>query len=159
MPSKCIFSIPHRNYSSPLIHTHTEGGGFLDVQDYASHTLPPPMHFDVKPDGQIYSIAIFHELHCLMHLSGFVDKLVMQIRAREFTLDVGEIAHNDHCVNYIRNALMCCGDTTLEGQSQAKELEHVEGTDGTGAVHMCRNFDEISAWATQHRVSEWKENL
>ncbi|KAF1918579.1 hypothetical protein BDU57DRAFT_203922 [Ampelomyces quisqualis] len=135
------------------------GGGFLDVQDYTSHTLPPPMHFDQNPGGQIYSIAVFHELHCLMHLSSYVDQLVMQIRNRDFTLDESDVGHNDHCFNYIRNALICCGDTTLEGQSQAKMFEHIAGTDGTGAVHVCRNYDEISAWATKHRITDKKEAL
>jgi hypothetical protein len=117
------------------------------------------MHFGQNPSGQIYSIAVFHELHCLMHISSYVDHLVMQIRNRGFTLDEGDLGHNDHCFNYIRNALICCGDTTLEGQSQAKMFEHIAGTDGTGAVHNCRNYDEISAWATKHRITDKKEAL
>jgi hypothetical protein len=60
---------------------------------------------------------------------------------------------------YIRNALMCCGDTTLEGQSQAKMFEHIAGTDGTGAVHVCRNYDEISTWAEKQRTTDGKEVL
>ena len=53
---------------------------------------------------------------------------------------------------------MCCGDTTLEGQSQAKMFEHVAGTDGTGAVHVCRSFEELSAWAEGKRVTDEKES-
>jgi hypothetical protein len=117
------------------------------VPDYTIHSLPPPMHYPQAPGKHVYTIAVFHEMHCLMHISESIDKLVMQIRNKDFVLDEGTIGHNDHCFNYLRNALMCCGDTTLEGQSQAKMFEHIAGTDGTGAMHVCRNYEEISAWA------------
>lgn len=117
------------------------------------------MHFDNTGDKEVYSIAVFHEMHCLMHISAYIDKLVMQIRNKDFAIDEGAIGHNDHCFNYLRNALMCCGDTTLEGQSQANMFKHVSGTDGTGAVHMCRNYDEIYAYAERKRVVDAKENL
>jgi hypothetical protein len=107
---------------------------------------------------EVYSMAVFHELHCLMHINGFVDQLVMKIRRKEWTLDEGEIAHNDHCFNYIRNALLCCGDTTLEGQTQTPELKNIPGTDGTGAVHICRNYDEIFKYAEDVRLADDKGN-
>ncbi|KAH8724167.1 hypothetical protein GQ44DRAFT_740603 [Phaeosphaeriaceae sp. PMI808] len=133
------------------------GEGFLDIPDYKSYVLPPPMHFKGLPGMEVYSIAVYHELHCLMHIAFFMDKLIMKIRNKDFTMDEGEIGHNDHCFNYLRNAVMCCGDTTLEGQSQAKMFEHVAGTDGTGAVHVCRNFDEIFAWAERRNITDGKE--
>jgi len=117
------------------------------------------MHFETAPGKEVYTIAVFHELHCLMHLSGYIDKLVMQIRKKDSTLDEGAIWHNDHCFNYLRNALLCCGDTTLEGQAQTPELEGVAGTDGTGAVHICRNFDEIKAYAEKTRLTDAKEHF
>jgi hypothetical protein len=142
-----------------MTNTQKGGGGFLQVPDYKSYTLPKPMYFETIPDQPIYNIAVFHEMHCLMHMAGYIDKLVMQIRNKDLTIDEGLVGHNDHCVNYLRNALMCCGDTTLEGQSQAKMFEHIAGTDGTGAVHVCRNYDEISAWAEKQRATDGKEVL
>jgi hypothetical protein len=131
----------------------------MQVPEYESYTLPLPTHFELSPDQHIYNIAVFHEIHCLMHMSGYIDKLIMQIRNKDFTIDESLVGHNDHCVNYLRNALMCCGDTTLEGQSQAKVFEHIVGTDGTGAVHVCRSYDDIRAWAEKRRVTEGKEGL
>ncbi|KAF2851591.1 hypothetical protein T440DRAFT_447799 [Plenodomus tracheiphilus IPT5] len=128
------------------------GDGFIDVPEYKSYTLPPPMHYPETPGQEVYAIALFHQLHCLMSISGFMDKLVMQIRQRDFTLSEGEVDHNDHCFNYLRNAIMCCGDTTLEGQSQAPMFKDTPATDGNGAVHICRNYDEIAAWAVQHKL-------
>ncbi|KAH9866003.1 hypothetical protein J1614_008567 [Plenodomus biglobosus] len=128
------------------------GDGFVHVPDHMSYTLPPPMHYPETPGQEVYAIALFHELHCLMSISGFMDKLVLKIRQRDFTLSEGEVDHNDHCFSYLRNAIMCCGDTTLEGQSQTPMFKNTPGTDGTGAVHICRNYDEIFAWASQHKL-------
>ncbi|CBX98577.1 hypothetical protein IAQ61_007796 [Plenodomus lingam] len=128
------------------------GNGFLNIPNYADYNLPPPMHFHATPGQQIYAIALFHELHCLMSISGFMDKLVLQMRRKDFTLFDEEIEHNDHCFNYLRNAIMCFGDTTLEGQSQDPLFQDVAGTDGTGALHICRNYDEIFAWAGKHKL-------
>ena len=116
------------------------------------------MHFESLAGKEVYSIAVFHELHCLMHISGVIDKLVIKLRNMDFSLDEGELGHNDHCFNYIRNALMCCGDTTLEGQAQTPELKDTAGTDGTGAVHFCRNYDEIVAWAEKMKIASLKEH-
>ncbi|EAT76501.2 hypothetical protein SNOG_16129 [Parastagonospora nodorum SN15] len=135
------------------------GSGFMHIQDYKKYTLPPPMHFDVSPGKELFAIAVFHQLHCLMHISAFLDKLTMKIRNREWTLDEQALAHNDHCFNYIRSALMCAADTTLEGQAQSNVLGDAAGTDGTGAVHICRNFDEVSAWAEKRRETDGKEHL
>lgn len=129
----------------------------MNVPDHLSHTLPPPMHYPESPGQEIFAIAVFHEIHCLMHIAGFIDKLVMKIRNRDLALNDAEIGHNDHCVNYLRNTIMCCGDTTLEGQSQSPMFKDTPGTTGTGAVHVCRNYDEISVWAEKKRTNDYKE--
>jgi hypothetical protein len=117
------------------------------------------MHFPQAPGKEVFSLAIFHELHCLMHISASMDNLIMQIRRKDFVLDENVLLHNDHCFDYIRNAVMCFGDTTLEGQAQTPGLQDVPGTDGTGAIHVCRNFDEIRAYAEGKRLNSGREHL
>ena len=79
-----------------------------------------------------------------MHMATFIDKLVMKIHKKDCTLvEEHALVHNDHCFNYLRNAILCCGDTTLEGQTLTPERKDVASTDGTDAVYACRNYDEI----------------
>ncbi|KAF3010009.1 hypothetical protein E8E13_011405 [Curvularia kusanoi] len=43
-----------------------KGGGFIEVPDYKSHTLPPPMHFNEMPQlrgKETFAIAVFHQMH------------------------------------------------------------------------------------------------
>lgn len=61
--------------------------------------------------------------------------------------------HVDHCFQYLRQSLLCCGDTALEGQDPRTDKP---GTDGTGAVHVCKDFDGIMAWADSRRLVDAK---
>lgn len=47
---------------------------------------------------------------------------------------------------------MCNADTTLEGQAQTEGWRDTPGTDGTGGVHVCRDYDEVVAWAEGRRL-------
>lgn len=54
------------------------------------------------------------------------------------------ILHRDHCLDYIRQAIMCAGDVTLEPLTKS-------GINGMGAIHQCRDFNRIFSWAYEHR--------
>jgi hypothetical protein len=132
-----------------------KGGGFLEVPAYASLTLPPPMHFDEfeRLRGKhTYVLAVFHQMHCLFHMQMYMDRLAVQMRAGNTTLDEKGLIHNDHCFDYLRNAIMCTADTTLEGQIEGEDWDGEAGTDGTGGVHVCRSWDEVKGWAERNRL-------
>jgi len=57
--------------------------------------------------------------------------------------------HKDHCLDYIRQALMCHGDATFESMNSQDVL------DGMGATHQCRDFDLMFSWAYENR---WTKN-
>jgi hypothetical protein len=131
------------------------GGGMLDLPDYKDHVLPPPMHYEEFPQlagKDTYVLAVFHQMHCLHHISMTMDSLAMHMRAGNMTVDEHELVHNDHCFDYLRNAIMCMADTTLEGQIEGKDRDGETGTDGTGAMHVCRNWDEVVRWAEGKRL-------
>lgn len=113
------------------------------------------MHFDEYPvlrGKDTYVLAVFHQMHCLYHMQAYMDVLAMQIRAGNTTLDERKLIHNDHCFNYLRNAIMCTADTTLEGQIEGEDWDGEAGTDGTGAMHVCKNWDEVVSWAERNRL-------
>lgn len=58
--------------------------------------------------------------------------------------------HIYHCFDYVRQALMCNGDTTLE---KVREVNGrlVRGVDGWGVEHECRDYDAIYTYAEAHR--------
>ena len=57
-----------------------------------------------------------------------------------------------HCFDYIRQALMCAADPTLEGL-RAAAPHGQPSVDGWGTKHLCRNFQELSQWTEKHRAT------
>ena len=56
--------------------------------------------------------------------------------------------HIRHCFDYIRQALMCSADATLEPVDAV-----LGGVTGWSGIHVCRDFSELAAWAESHRVN------
>ena len=61
-------------------------------------------------------------------------------------------SHMKHCFDYLRQALMCGADTTLEGLRSGPDGV-LANVDGWGATHECRNYQEIYDWTMSHRAS------
>lgn len=55
----------------------------------------------------------------------------------------GDANHTLHCVDWIRQALMCNADLTLDATDDFHSF-------GQGSRHSCRNFDAIRDWAQLH---------
>lgn len=126
-----------------------------------------------------YSIAVFHQMHCLVSPlivtmgldSDNLIKYTIMDRYNDLTggpsvaqddhnhhgnhRRQGSHSHNhvDHCFRYLRQSLLCCGDTALEGQDPNT---NTTATDGTGAVHMCKDFEAIRLWAEDNRLVDVK---
>lgn len=62
------------------------------------------------------------------------------------------VHHIDHCVDAIRQSLMCTVDVSvLTWEWSEERLEHFEKAT---VLHTCRNFDKVRAWAHDHMVME-----
>ncbi|PYH99210.1 hypothetical protein BO71DRAFT_314503 [Aspergillus ellipticus CBS 707.79] len=62
-------------------------------------------------------------------------------------LSDGDIEHMGHCIEYLRHAVMCFGDTALEKPVDHSNFVRVE-TEGT--THLCRDWTALSQhfWAS-----------
>ncbi|KAK1774685.1 hypothetical protein QBC45DRAFT_457991 [Copromyces sp. CBS 386.78] len=135
------------------------GNGFIAVDHPSQYTLPQPIEFQ---DQAVYSISVFHQLHCLHTIMQAYNTLSEHTSTSSTRRDGHphqpehkHTNHNhnhiDHCFRYLRQSILCCGDTALEGQ----DMNHpdLKATDGTGAVHLCRDYGALKAWAEGRRVT------
>ncbi|KAK3349071.1 hypothetical protein B0T25DRAFT_547130 [Lasiosphaeria hispida] len=130
------------------------GNGFVAVEEPAQHQLPPPIRFRGK---SVYSVAVFHQLHCLHTImasyNALADGATMpehnHASPPEKVKRGGPHGHIDHCFRYLRQSLLCCGDTALEGQDPSSDDP---ATDGTGAIHLCKDYEGIKRWAEERRL-------
>src|ERR1700753_2613050 len=65
-------------------------------------------------DRRVFSIAMFHQLHCVARLHGGLN---------DNTGDEWQIHHIQHCMNYLRQLFLCAADATLEPGDVLKEAE------------------------------------
>jgi hypothetical protein len=61
--------------------------------------------------------------------------------------------HFTHCLSYIRQAVKCAGDLTLEKTTHEFNGTQRFGANGWGNVHECRSRDAILAFSEEHRRS------
>ena len=80
------------------------------------------------PERRILCVSMFHQLHC-------VDKIR---RALDDPDDpISTIPHLQHCLNYIRQMILCASDLTLE----PVDIRHEAS--GIGMTHTCRNWRAV----------------
>lgn len=70
----------------------------------------------------------------------------MGIPHHEFaTWDDYHLNHVSHCVEYLRQAILCNADTSLEGETGAAST-----STGWGQMHVCKDFDALLAYGNEH---------
>jgi hypothetical protein len=62
--------------------------------------------------------------------------------------------HFDHCIDYVRQLLLCGGDTALAGQSMQFRDMGILGSDFFNTHHVCKNKDEMFAWLDEHKDND-----
>ncbi|KAK2601508.1 hypothetical protein N8I77_010955 [Diaporthe amygdali] len=109
------------------------------------YDLPEPI---IKHGKSAYIISAFHQLHCL----GLIFEGFQRLHQHEEIK--GDIGHYSHCFDFLRQAIMCAGDTTLEGVQHSENplIKNTQGADGWGATHNCRNWDDIKTWAKERSI-------
>jgi hypothetical protein len=88
-------------------------------------------------------VSVFHQFHCLKTL-----------RAGYALLATGkpllDIHHIDHCFDYLRQAIQCSSDMSLE-----KAKVDLDGrrriTEGWGTAHRCKDWTEV-----QHVMADYR---
>lgn len=64
-----------------------------------------------------------------------------------------QLMHIGHCFDYLRQALMCAGDMTLEGAILLSDGKvSSAGVDGWGVIHQCRSWDQAVSWTLEHKA-------
>lgn len=107
--------------------TQVDGGGFLRMGS----------------PRRGFAVTMFHELHCL--------RLMRYALNGGGQYDTGTKGHMQHCLNYLRQEILCASDVTLE---PADILDRDYEVQRFGSVHVCRNWEALFEDA-ETSWSEW----
>ncbi|KAK3348677.1 hypothetical protein B0T25DRAFT_457724, partial [Lasiosphaeria hispida] len=130
------------------------GAGFVRVPHPRRVGLPPsePIPNDTE-QGEMYSLSVTHQLHCLAVLRDVIIKYEKGDKSR-FAGD----GHEYHCLDYIRQAIMCSGDTTLDYADDRVIGQEGQvtryGFTGSNSTHQCRDWDFIRDFAEKHKAGD-----
>lgn len=70
----------------------------------------------------------------------------------------GPNEHSGHCLNFLRQAILCNSDITLDPLFDDRDGTIV-GTDGLGVTHICRDWSQVYAYVTENQRSlMWEDN-
>lgn len=136
---------------------------YVAISDAEAKQIPAehisPMWYD--GEHNFMEFAVFHNLHCLYAIRTSLRSMRTEGGSEEQKEAVGWLhsaawdgdVHLDHCIDQIRQALMCHSDLT---PVPMKPLEGKEGVIlGNGEMHTCRDFDDVMNWVNQ-RSNRWK---
>ncbi|SMR50990.1 unnamed protein product [Zymoseptoria tritici ST99CH_1E4] len=142
-----IFGGPFTNESE---HAWTKlipmGKGFVHINNESE--LDPVPGLDTSLPHQRAMVAVFHQLHCL-----YITRQ-SYFAARAGNLDDLRPEHLSHCWDYLRQTIMCAGDTTLEWLGPPPRDV---GSTGWGYQHQCKDYAAIYGWAEKNRLTDTKK--
>jgi hypothetical protein len=96
----------------------------------------------------IYSVAVFHQMHCLGQLRRFswmfLDAITKnntkeQAAITEMFEKQNHASHLHHCFDYLRQTIACGGDMAMEWPRTEKDGRRF-AVDGWGIPHECKNW-------------------
>ncbi|KAI0106424.1 hypothetical protein GGR51DRAFT_559841 [Nemania sp. FL0031] len=130
-----------------FVELSSDDRGIVVIDDWKEHNLPPPRTVNPKTIGgpnetkSTYTIAYWHHIHCIASVA----KLYYHART-----GTGKPEHDDehmvHCLEVLRNAVMCLADTTPE-----------DGVNWWENTHQCRDYQQLRSWASDHSAWNWTD--
>ncbi|KAF9045153.1 hypothetical protein BJ165DRAFT_1389153 [Panaeolus papilionaceus] len=132
----------------------SERYGMHDDNDWNSVTPLGHGFVKVGDKGDFYAISMYHQLHCM---NGFRKMLGGQ-QHRNASRHEHDEAHILHCLSYMRQMVLCAGDTTLEPAFIARNTDGRKTTAayGSGVTHQCKDWVQIRDWA-ENNYQGWKD--
>ncbi|KAF2740286.1 hypothetical protein EJ04DRAFT_508268 [Polyplosphaeria fusca] len=108
----------------------------MSESEAKKHGLGPSAPFPWDDEKSIYFVKAFHQIHCLK-----VIRNAFKVYEGGDQYDPSKRDHLHHCINTIREDIMCKPDDSLMSSADATHVI------GDGQVFQCRNWDKLVDWA------------
>lgn len=117
--------------------------------------MATPRAYDLLPNSNVvpgiknaYMISFYHQLHCLRDLQ----MQYMDLAHNRSATALADLHHAGHCFSYIRQGIMCAGDSTLELPDKHPEpgMSPLRGWD---IKHSCRNWGDLIDWMNENAAA------
>ncbi|KAI0480020.1 hypothetical protein F4859DRAFT_478156 [Xylaria cf. heliscus] len=112
----------------------------------------------------IVSLSVYHSLHCLKKVKRMVFKEHYHTGKSDEAM-AREAKHVDHCIEYIRESLMCHPDLSMvsfrwiNNTAQYEDKSAFYPTNFDVALHECANWEALDSWANKRVFDLFDVNL
>ncbi|KZF23305.1 hypothetical protein L228DRAFT_267314 [Xylona heveae TC161] len=100
--------------------------------------------------GYMASLGAFHQMHCLNVLRKYTYLDYYIVKEPEFFRTPTVRKHTDHCIEMLRQLLMCSADLHLITYDWVDGVDHPWPDFSTN--QFCRNYEDVHAWGKAHVV-------
>lgn len=124
----------------------------VEASDYdkVNKSLQTAVYF---PDDQGYMTTLIgtHHLHCLHYIwQDHYREYFPETQTKIKNIPEMYERHYEHCIDYLRLAIMCNYDTGIVTYSWV--MEHQMPTPNANAMHKCVNWDAMQNWLVDRSV-------
>lgn len=110
------------------------------------------------PNKRFFGLSMYHQIHCLASLRKAILGITHDHRKKRqdgmgtgMGMDEAEIGHTHHCLNYLRQTILCSADVTLEPEVPEGSQDVGEGL---GVTHVCRDWGKVYDYVKRNEA-EW----
>ncbi|KAA1475293.1 hypothetical protein DENSPDRAFT_883454 [Dentipellis sp. KUC8613] len=105
------------------------------------------------PHDRFFGLAMYHQLHCVDSLRRAILGLAPhgETRLGKMGKEGWQEDHVGHCLNYLRQSILCAADLTLEPEVVEGEMDAEEGL---GVTHVCKDWSAVRGFA-ERNYEEW----
>ncbi|KAF7943519.1 hypothetical protein EAE96_011442 [Botrytis aclada] len=108
-------------------------------------------------EGERATLSVLHQLHCLdgirhiYYLNNDAATTGTVLLDEELEPHMRR-SHMRHCIDFLRQSLMCCGDSSIE-----RVNPELNGVTGWGTEHVCTNWAELQGWVGERQRLDREE--
>ncbi|KAL9064414.1 MAG: hypothetical protein Q9161_008891 [Pseudevernia consocians] len=125
------------------------------------HNLTSVQYPESVGGGYLATAMGTHAIHCLHYIwqDHYID-ISPEVQSQKAEIPEMYERHYEHCVDYIRQYLMCKFDTTIMPFNWV--LDHQNPTPNGNTIHKCVNWDFLQDWLKNRAVPmpedfHWKQ--
>ncbi|KAH7394355.1 hypothetical protein BKA66DRAFT_410649 [Pyrenochaeta sp. MPI-SDFR-AT-0127] len=131
-------------------------GGVISIDEDTLHKVNGSREYSVKlaPElggGYMASVEVLHQLHCLNMLRQATYENYYKDKAEPWEDSPQVLRHHlDHCIDNLRQKLMCEADTGILTYVWVKD--HPAPFPDFNVQHKCRNIENILEWVSERQT-------
>ena len=157
-PNESFYSVLDSDHQRAWDSLIPYGSGFVRIDNPQHYGLSGGYPLESTTPGvrsESYCVSAFHQLHCLNSIKHQLENPGQPHQGHtddQLNPHASEL-HVAHCLDYLRQSIMCCGDMSLESAVMGEDGNLQQAVNGWGVKHECKAWDEVFEYT--ERINTW----